>query len=150
MKEPKTMSNTFVCENCRKEVATDGQIGTKNRNHCPSCLFSKHVDNLPGDRGAACGGLMQPIGLTLKQEGVDKYGEEKIGELMLIHRCKKDNKISINRIAADDAPEKILQILENSKNLSEDIQNELKKQGIKLLTDSDKAQISTLLFGKTN
>ena len=46
----------FVCENCGYEVA-----GTGYTNHCPKCLWSKHVDIHPGDRSAACGGMMEPI-----------------------------------------------------------------------------------------
>jgi hypothetical protein len=30
------------------------------RNHCPACLWSKHVDVQPGDRAATCRGLMRP------------------------------------------------------------------------------------------
>jgi hypothetical protein len=30
------------------------------RNHCPACLYSKHVDIRPGDRAEDCGGLMRP------------------------------------------------------------------------------------------
>ncbi|MES2436465.1 MAG: RNHCP domain-containing protein [Patescibacteria group bacterium] len=46
----------FTCEHCGKEVNGNGFT-----NHCPSCLWSKHVDNNPGDRGAECQGMMQPI-----------------------------------------------------------------------------------------
>ncbi|WP_265181671.1 RNHCP domain-containing protein [Geomicrobium sp. JCM 19055] len=33
------------------------------RNHCPSCLYSKHVDVIPGDRASTCHSLMEPIDL---------------------------------------------------------------------------------------
>ncbi len=54
----------FICENCGKEVLplTNGSY----RNHCPFCLHSKHVDNMPGDRLSSCKGLMKPIGLKYK------------------------------------------------------------------------------------
>lgn len=51
----------FTCEQCGAEVAGDGFT-----NHCPQCLYSKHVDMNPGDRAAACGGLMAPVGLEQK------------------------------------------------------------------------------------
>ena len=72
----------FKCQNCSKDIKINLQMGTKNRNHCPNCLFSLHVDEKPGDRSSLCYKLMEPIGLTFKKEGYDKYGKEKIGELM--------------------------------------------------------------------
>lgn len=108
----------FECLNCGKGISTDSLIGTLNRNHCPFCLYSKHVDqNIPGDRKSKCQAGMEPVGLTFKHEGFDKYGREKQGEIMLIHLCPKDQKISINRIAGDDDPEIILKIFQNSQNL---------------------------------
>ncbi len=45
----------FVCEHCGTAV-----VGSGYTNHCPKCLWSKHVDVHPGDREANCGGLMEP------------------------------------------------------------------------------------------
>jgi len=42
----------FKCEKCGREV-----IGTGYTNHCPDCLWSKHVDVNPGDRQSKCLGL---------------------------------------------------------------------------------------------
>ena len=42
----------FICEHCGREVRGNGYT-----NHCPYCLWSKHVDINPGDRAAGCGGL---------------------------------------------------------------------------------------------
>ena len=53
----------FICENCGTEVIGDGYT-----NHCPKCLWSKHVDINPGDRSADCGGMMKPIGLDKKSD----------------------------------------------------------------------------------
>ena len=38
---------SFVCENCKKEVEV---LNYTSRDHCPFCLYSKHVDINPGDR----------------------------------------------------------------------------------------------------
>jgi hypothetical protein len=76
----------FTCENCREFVIGDGYT-----NHCPVCLWSKHVDVNPGDRAATCGGLMEPVG-----------AEQKSGETIIIHRCVKCHHIKRNRAAADD------------------------------------------------
>jgi hypothetical protein len=104
--------------------------------------------NEPGDRKSACYGEMEPIGLTFKQEGINKYGEAKQGELMLIHQCLKCGKISINRLAADDNPQAILEIFEKSKQLNPEKINKLTQAGIKALTEQDKKEIETQLFGK--
>lgn len=56
----RTIEN-FTCEHCGTRVEGDGYT-----NHCPECLWSKHVDINPGDRAATCGGLMRPAGLELE------------------------------------------------------------------------------------
>ena len=48
----------FVCEHCGVYVHGDGYT-----NHCPQCLWSKHVDINPGDRASVCLGMMEPIRL---------------------------------------------------------------------------------------
>lgn len=65
----------FICKNCGKQVLplTDGSY----RNHCPFCLCSLHVDELPGDRASQCGGLMQPIAII--------YNSKK--GFQIVHRC---------------------------------------------------------------
>lgn len=92
-------SEDFRCRHCKKEVSGKA-IGTKQRNHCPYCLYSLHVDEEIGDRRSACLGSMKPIGLTTKKDG----------EIMIIHKCEKCNKVSNNRIAGDDSTEVILTI----------------------------------------
>jgi hypothetical protein len=52
----------FVCEHCGKKTKGNGYT-----NHCPHCLYSRHVDNYPGDRENPCGGLMEPVGLELEK-----------------------------------------------------------------------------------
>ncbi|MEM6925848.1 MAG: RNHCP domain-containing protein [Myxococcota bacterium] len=52
----------FVCEHCAESVPPHGRTA---RNHCPHCLRSKHVDEVPGDRASACGGLMDPVSVEL-------------------------------------------------------------------------------------
>ena len=63
----------FVCQNCGFKVK-----GTGYTNHCPNCLWSKHVDIYPGDRKNNCGGLMKPIKIEVKN---DNY--------LIIHQCLK-------------------------------------------------------------
>ncbi len=51
----------FVCENCGHKV-----VGSGYTNHCPKCLWSKHVDIDPGDREEVCKGMMKPIAVETK------------------------------------------------------------------------------------
>lgn len=65
----------FVCEKCGTEVK-----GTGYTNHCPNCLWSKHVDIFPGDRLGECEGLMEPIGIELAGKNyIINYRCEKCG-----------------------------------------------------------------------
>lgn len=81
----------FDCKKCGESVNLEAP-GTKNRNHCPFCLFSLHVDNEIGDRKSDCGGLMKPIGKFLKPDG----------EEMIIHECINCGFVRYNRVAGDD------------------------------------------------
>jgi hypothetical protein len=54
----------FICAQCGAQVAGDGYT-----NHCPKCLYSLHVDIMPGDRAAGCGGLMVPVRVEVKKGG---------------------------------------------------------------------------------
>lgn len=77
---------------CRLDVATHAP-GTAHRNHCPRCLWSKHVDDdVPGDRDAPCGAAMEPIAITVRDGG----------EWVLIHRCRHCDQLRLNRTAGDD------------------------------------------------
>jgi len=58
----------FVCERCGASVK-----GTGYTDHCPQCLWSKHVDLFPGDRKANCGGLMKPVGVAVKNKNYIIY-----------------------------------------------------------------------------
>ncbi|MGB9911289.1 MAG: RNHCP domain-containing protein [Microgenomates group bacterium] len=142
------MKGKFICENCGKEVPLKA-LGTAHRNHCPFCLWSKHLDKKSGDRKAFCGGLMTPIALTFKKEGIDKFtGKPRQGEIMIVHQCKICGKISINRIAGDDLPTAILDIFKNSLKISSELKNYLKSQGIEVLAEKDEKEIKTQLYGK--
>jgi hypothetical protein len=63
----------FVCDNCGQAVEGNGYT-----DHCPVCLWGKHVDVNPGDRAASCGGMMEPVGIEVKS-----------GEYTLLYICKE-------------------------------------------------------------
>jgi hypothetical protein len=80
----------FACANCGAAVAPL-QNGSY-RNHCPFCLYSRHVDGRPGDRTSLCRGLMQPVGVDFRS------GKG----LMVEHRCVYCGLVRSNRVAPDD------------------------------------------------
>ncbi|MDX8044961.1 RNHCP domain-containing protein [Gracilibacillus sp. S3-1-1] len=88
-----TENTAFQCENCGADVVplTNGSF----RNHCPYCLFSKHLDNHPGDRLSNCKGMMRPISL----EHSGKKG------FQIIHECIKCSKMQRNKVASDTLQE---------------------------------------------
>ena len=89
----------FPCRSCGHLIVPEGG-GTRHRNHCPKCLHSVHLDDTPGDRSAACGGVMEPVGVWVRRDG----------EWALIHRCRKCGVFHSNRVAADDDPLKLMSL----------------------------------------
>lgn len=76
----------FTCDQCGVNVKGNGYT-----NHCPNCLWSKHVDNNPGDRASNCCGPMQPK--NIEQEGK---------EFILTHICKDCGHQKRNKISKED------------------------------------------------
>jgi hypothetical protein len=138
----------FRCAHCRAYVSAEPIIsGVRNRNHCPYCLWSIHVDLLEvGDRLAACKDNMEPIGLTLKKTR-KKYGELELGELMIIHHCVDCGKISINRIAADDVPDEIYLLFTRTLAFEPAMRVRLANNGIQVLTAAHRDVVYARLFG---
>jgi rubrerythrin len=86
MKKFTKNKENFACEHCGVVTQGDGYT-----NHCAQCLWSKHVDVNPGDRAAACGGLMKP-------SEVERKGDTYI----IKHKCQKCGHIKPNKMAKDD------------------------------------------------
>ena len=87
----------FECENCGKFVR---KLGYSCRNHCPYCLYSKHVDKNPGDRAEECKGKLRPIGLEID----NKKG------YVVIFKCEKCGAIRKNKAAEDDDMDLIIKL----------------------------------------
>ena len=85
----KKIDEEFKCENCGKYVE---KLGYTCRNHCPSCLHSKHVDINPGDRAETCHGILEPVSVEISP----KKG------YVIIFKCKKCGAIRRNKAAEDD------------------------------------------------
>ncbi len=85
----------FVCQNCGQEVKGNGYT-----NHCPHCLWSKHVDIRPGDRQNDCGGLMEPVDAQFKSQ-----------KWRLKHRCQKCGEIKSVKLSPEDNLDVVTQLI---------------------------------------
>ena len=89
----------FICENCGKNVP---KLGYSCRNHCPYCLYSKHVDINPGDRMNTWKGLLKPIGI---EKFKDTY--------KILYKCEKCHEYHKNIMATDDNYDLIIELSKN-------------------------------------
>lgn len=139
----------FRCAHCHAIVSSAHLLsGVNNRNHCPYCLWSCHLDLFAaGDRLCACKSPMKPIGLTMKK-GRNKYQTELRGELMLIHECVECKGLSINRIAADDDSETVIAVFQESLMSGHQIYTQCQQHGIAILNSEDTKLVYTQLYGR--
>lgn len=86
----------FTCGHCGASVKGNGFT-----NHCPNCLWSKHVDFFPGDRKNTCGGLMEPVGLELRDK---KY--------RLTHQCLKCGELTHCKTLPEDSIDALAKLSE--------------------------------------
>lgn len=84
----------FDCENCGHRIT-----GTGYTNHCPECLWSKHVDVNPGDRAESCDSLMRPV--DLYQEGQN---------WVVTHQCERCDFIRRNKITSQDNFDQVIEL----------------------------------------
>lgn len=138
----------FRCAHCHNMVSSAHWLsGVNNRNHCPYCLWSRHLDLYSaGDRLSACKAPMQPVALTTKR-GRNKYGHGG-GELMLVHLCTDCRDVSINRIAADDDAGTLLEVFSTSFTLPARIRNLLLEDEINILPPDSLPVLQLQLFGE--
>ena len=95
----------FICGHCGKEVEP---LGYSSRNHCPFCLYSRHLDINPGDRASECKGLMRPSAVTVSS----KKG------FIITHKCTVCGAERNNKMQADDDTALLIK-LTNPYNLEE-------------------------------
>lgn len=96
MKKFNMIDEKFTCENCDKNV---DKLNYSARDHCPFCLYSKHVDINPGDRQNTCKGMLKPI-------DIEKYKDT----FKIIYKCEKCGMIHKNIMAKDDDMNAIIEI----------------------------------------
>jgi hypothetical protein len=82
---------SFTCTRCKAHVPA-AHFGTRHRNHCPRCLWSRHLDDEPGDRRCPCAQPMEPIAIEVRETG----------EWAIVHRCTGCSMLRTNRIAGED------------------------------------------------
>ena len=84
----------FVCEHCGHEVE-----GTGYTNHCPKCLWSKHVDINPGDRDEVCGGIMKPVDIYLKGQ-----------DWIIVHECERCDERRNKKVVPEDDFDEVIRM----------------------------------------
>lgn len=99
MKRFNMVDEEFICENCNTLV---NKLNYTARDHCPNCLYSKHLDINPGDRLNNCHGLMMPI-------AIEKYKDT----YKIIYKCLKCGNIHKNKVAVDDNMDLIIKLSNN-------------------------------------
>lgn len=87
----------FSCGNCGRAVTGSGFT-----NHCPACLWSKHVDIAPGDRAADCGGLMRPVSVRYER-----------GAYELLHQCGRCGARKPNKASPRDDTDVLISLMSN-------------------------------------
>jgi len=96
MKKFNMIDEEFICENCNSNV---NKLNYTARDHCNYCLYSKHVDILPGDRANNCHGLLKPI-------GIEKYRDT----FKILYECEKCRVKHKNIIHDDDNKDLIIEL----------------------------------------
>lgn len=96
MKKFTMRDEEFICENCQKKVE---KLNYTARDHCPYCLYSKHVDINPGDRQNTCQGLLKPI-------SIEKFKST----YKIIYKCQNCHQFHKNIMANDDNYNKIIEL----------------------------------------
>ncbi len=88
MKNFTMKDENFICEHCGLEVK---KLNYTARDHCPHCLYSKHLDIMPGDRANNCHGLLVPV-------GIEKFKNS----YKILYKCDKCGNSHKNIMAEDD------------------------------------------------
>ncbi|WP_306361520.1 RNHCP domain-containing protein [Nocardia sp. CC227C] len=88
---PTLRTGTFPCLRCGLTVAVLAPDGSR-RNHCPSCLHSRHtVDHVDGGV-SDCGARMAPLSIAVSRTG----------EWGVVHRCTRCHELALHSVCGDD------------------------------------------------
>lgn len=86
----------FTCGACKAKVK-----GTGYTDHCPNCLWSRHVDINPGDRKSDCKGMMRPIKVEHNRNG-----------FLIFYKCQKCKVKKKVNAAENDNKELLFKLLD--------------------------------------
>lgn len=84
MSHTSTTIDTFACAWCGLTVSAYGPGGAR-REHCPSCLYARHVSE-------SCQGRMSPIAVAVPRAG----------DWRVIHRCVRCDELTSHPVCGDD------------------------------------------------
>lgn len=87
----RTIEN-FICAHCGAEV-----VGNGYTDHCPKCLWGKHVDVAPGDRAHSCLGMLAPSSV-----------EGTVARYRIRYLCEQCGVEKINDTAENDNPDALI------------------------------------------
>lgn len=84
-------TSTFSCVWCRLTVPVAAADGGQ-RNHCPSCLHSRHVLDQATGGPSTCRGATSPIAIAVPRAG----------DWRVIHRCARCDELASDSVREDD------------------------------------------------
>lgn len=85
----------FTCENCATHIQGDGYT-----NHCYECFYSKHVDDIPGDRANTCNSLMKPVAVSGTTSAMD-----------ITHTCIRCGHTKNNKVQSLDNKSNLIELI---------------------------------------
>ncbi|UGT68716.1 RNHCP domain-containing protein [Nocardia gipuzkoensis] len=88
---PSLRTDTFTCVRCGLVVTTLGPDSSR-RNHCPSCLNSRHTRDQVGGGRSDCGARMAPLSIAVSRSG----------EWAVVHRCTGCHELALHPVSGDD------------------------------------------------
>ncbi|HEX2315679.1 MAG TPA: RNHCP domain-containing protein [Thermomonospora sp.] len=84
-------TETFDCLRCGLTVTAFAPDGAR-RNHCPSCLHSRHVHDQVEGGPSECRARMAPIAIAVLRDG----------RWMIVHRCAGCGELTSSPVSGDD------------------------------------------------
>ncbi|MEU8521645.1 RNHCP domain-containing protein [Streptomyces sp. NBC_01216] len=84
-------TSTFTCVRCGLDVAFLGPDRVP-RDHCPSCLHSRHVQDHVEGGPSGCRSRMAPISIAVLRTG----------DWAVVHRCARCDELTSSPVRADD------------------------------------------------
>lgn len=88
---PSARADTFACVRCGLTVTSYAPDG-RRRDHCPSCLHSRHVTDHVDGGPSGCRARMTPLSIAVPRGG----------DWMVIHRCTRCEELTSSATSGDD------------------------------------------------